>query len=75
MYLWIVNLGHSYLTLGYGSTDPIFQSLKKIIKMIFLTCVVYYSENFLSDHKGFSIYNESGSKHEWKLPWLKHFND
>ena len=29
----------------------------------------------MSNHKSFSIYNESGSKHVLKLPWLKHFND
>ena len=29
----------------------------------------------MSGHKGFSIYNESGSKHVLKLPWFKHFTD
>ena len=43
--------------------------------MIFLIGVLYFPEKFMFDHTGFSIYNESGSKHILKLPWLKHFND
>ena len=34
-----------------------------------------FPEKFMSGHKGFSIYNESGSKYVLKLPWFKHFTD
>ena len=37
--------------------------------MIFLTSAVYFSGKFKSDDEGFSIYNESGSKHVLNLPW------
>ena len=41
--------------------------------MIYLTYVVFFSRNFLSDHKGLSIYNEFRSNHVLKLPWIKQF--
>ena len=60
------------LSLGLRIRWPNFSELMKINIMIFLTCVVYFSGKFMFDQKGFSIYNESGSKNVLKLPWLKH---
>ena len=37
--------------------------------MIFLTNAVYFLGKCMTDNKGFSIYNESGSKHVLNLPW------
>ena len=44
-----------------------FSELMKINIMIFFTYVIYFSRKCMSDHKGFSLYNESGSKHVLKL--------
>ena len=49
-----------FLSLGLRIPRPKFSELIKINIMIFLTCFVYFSGKFMSDHKGFSIYNESG---------------
>ena len=47
------------LSLGLRICRPNFSELMKTILMIFLTCVVYFSGNFMSNCKGFSIYNET----------------
>ena len=62
------------LSWGLQIRRPNFLELMKITIMIFFTRIVYFSGKFMSDHKGFSIYNESGSKHVFKTLWLKHFN-
>ena len=69
-------LGHSYFIFTRFTDLPTqFFRVMKINLMIFLTCFILFSGKFMSFHKGFLIYNESGSKNVLKLPWLKHFND
>ena len=71
-------LGHSYFIFTKFTDPPTqFFRVMKINLMIFLTCFILFSGKFMSFHKGFIIYNESGLglfiMNE--LPWIKHVND
>ena len=77
----LIGIGISYLGDNYfiflRYTDPqtqFFRVDEKKYNDFSHLCRLFF-ENFMSDDKDFSIYNESGSKHVLKLPSLKHFND